>query len=95
MPDPASPPAGGAGVVPVSPNLPASWFRRGRTNPWLVFLLPFVVYMLVGCLEPAAPVDGVKSASWLDLGIEYRHYPAVYSLKTLLTMAAMAYVFPG
>jgi CAAX prenyl protease-like protein len=82
-------------VVPVSSSVAATWFRRGRTNPWLVFLLPFVVYMLVGSLEPAAPAEGVKSASWLDLGIEYRHYPLVYSLKILMTAAAMAYVLPG
>ncbi len=95
VPDPASSPTGGAGAVPGSASVVPGWFRRGRTNPWLVFLLPFIVYMLVGCLEPAAPVDGVKSASWIDLGIKYRHYPLVYSLKILLTVAAMAYVFPG
>ncbi len=95
VPDPASSPVGGAGAIPGSSSVVPAWFRRGRTNPWLVFLLPFVVYMLVGCLEPSAPVEGVKSASWLDLGIEYRHYPLVYSLKILLTVATMAYVFPG
>ena len=51
--------------------------------------------MLIGSLEPAPPADGAKSASWLDLGIEYRHYPLVYSIKILLTIAAMAYVYPG
>jgi uncharacterized protein len=69
---------------------------HGRTNPWLVFLLPFVVYMLIGGFEPGPPpANGAKSASWLDLGIEYRHYPLVYSIKILLTAAAMIYVLPG
>src|SRR5260221_9087856 len=69
---------------------------HGRTNPWLVFLLPLVVYMLIGSFEPGpAPTNDAKSASWLDLGIEYRHYPLVYSVKIVLTIAAMIYVLPG
>jgi uncharacterized protein len=71
-------------------------FRTARTNPWLVFLLPFVVYMLAGSFEPGPPAEaGAKSAAWLDLGIEYRHYPLIYMVKILLTLAAIAYVYPG
>jgi uncharacterized protein len=97
MEDPESAPAplSRPGAVPSPPRGQGAWFLAGRTNPWLVFLLPFLVYMLVGCLEPGSPADGAKSASGLDLGIEYRHYPLVYSLKVLLTIAAMAYVYPG
>jgi uncharacterized protein len=69
---------------------------HGRRNPWLVFLLPFVVYMLIGSFEPGpAAANDAKPASWLGLGIEYRHYPLVYSMKILLTIAAMIYVLPG
>jgi uncharacterized protein len=93
--EPSSGPAGRPGAVPSPPQGQRAWLRAGRTNPWLVFLLPFLVYMIVGCLEPGPPTDGVKTASWLDLGIEYRHYPLIYSLKILLTIAAMAYVSPG
>ncbi|HEV2969958.1 MAG TPA: CAAX prenyl protease-related protein [Pirellulales bacterium] len=71
-------------------------FRAARSNPWLVFLLPFVVYMLAGSFEPGPPAEpGAKSAAWLDLGIEYRHYPLIYTVKILLTVAAIAYVYPG
>jgi CAAX prenyl protease-like protein len=93
--EPTSAPLSRPGGVPSPPRGRGAWFLAGRTNPWLVFLLPFLVYMLVGCLEPGSPADGAKSASGLDLGIEYRHYPLVYSLKVLLTIAAMAYVYPG
>jgi uncharacterized protein len=72
-----------------------------RENPWLVCLLPFVVFMLVGSLEPTPPVDAAATSStaaakpWIDLGIEYRHYPLVYTAKILLTVAAMIFVWPG
>lgn len=71
----------------------------GRTNPWLVFLLPFVVFMLVGSFEPAPPKPGddatAKPASTFGIAIPYSAYPLVYTLKIGLTLAAMAYVWPG
>jgi uncharacterized protein len=63
-----------------------------RTNPWLVFLLPFVVFMLVGSLEPAPGVPGGKS---IGLAIPYNWYPMVYTIKIALTLAAIAFVLPG
>lgn len=68
----------------------------GRKNPWLVFLLPFLVFMLVGSFEPAKRRDGQSgSGSWIDLGIDYSHYPLIYTAKIVLTIAAMIYVMPG
>jgi CAAX prenyl protease-like protein len=70
---------------------------RGRLlakNPWLVFLLPFIVYMVVGSLEMGQPTrENPKTRNWL--GIRYEHYPAVYTAKIALTIAAMAFVWPG
>lgn len=68
-----------------------------RKNPWFVCLLPFAVFMLVGSFEPAPPSgDGAAAAkAWIDLGIEYRHYPLVYTVKIVATIAAMALVWPG
>jgi uncharacterized protein len=68
-----------------------------REKPWLVCLLPFVVFMLVGSFEPSPPAPNGEPAakSWFDLGIEYRHYPLVYSVKIAMTVAAMVFVWPG
>jgi len=63
-----------------------------RTNPWVVFLLPFVVYMLVGSLEPTPSAPGGSS---LGLAIPYEAYPWVYTAKVLLTAAAIGFVLPG
>ena len=63
-----------------------------RKNPWLVFLLPFVVFMLVGSLEPTPDVPGGKS---IGLAIPYNRYPMVYTVKIALTLAAIAFVLPG
>ena len=66
-------------------------------HPWLPFVLPFVVYMLAGTLEPAPPlvVDGqtLERPNWL--GFRYEHYPIVYSVKIALTVAAMLVVLSG
>jgi uncharacterized protein len=72
-------------------------------HPWLTFLLPFIVYMLVGTLEPSPPKppiqmpDGTTRAitSRGRFGIEYRHYPLVYTAKIALTVAAIVFVLPG
>jgi hypothetical protein len=88
-----------------------------RENPWLVCLLPFVVFMLVGSLEPSPPPNNgppsvesrqntlspalsqrereTKAKPWIDLGLEYRHYPLIYTMKIALTVAAMIFVWPG
>ena len=68
-----------------------------RENPWLVCLLPLAVFMLVGSVEPKSPAGDAEPAakSWLDFGIEYRHYPLVYTVKIALTVAAMIFVWPG
>jgi len=63
-----------------------------RKNPWIVFLLPFVVFMVVGTLEPTADKPG-GTAIWL--AIPYSQYPLVYTLKIFLTLAAVIFVLPG
>jgi len=70
--------------------------KQARENPWIVCLLPMAVFMLVGSLEPTPDVGAeAASKSWLNLGIEYRHYPVVYAVKIALVVAAMAFVWPG
>ena len=62
---------------------------------WLVFLLPLVVFMLVGSLEPGPPAVG-DSAGWLPawMAIPYQYYPWVYTIKLVLTCAAVVFVLP-
>ena len=78
-------------------------------NPWATCLLPFLVYMLVGSLEPAAPkplTDAqlaapehiqrqIAEGTPNRFGLRYKHYPIVYTVKIVLTIAAMLYVLPG
>jgi CAAX prenyl protease-like protein len=63
-----------------------------RKNPWLVFLLPLVVFMLVGSLEPTPERPG---GEMIGLSISYSHYPIVYTIKIALTAAAVGFVLPG
>ena len=59
---------------------------------WLVFLLPFLVFMLIGTLEPTPDEPGGKA---LGLAIPYAFYPWLYTIKIALTLAAMVFVLPG
>jgi hypothetical protein len=36
-----------------------------------------------------------ETKPWIDLGIEYRQYPLIYTIKIALTVAAMIFVWPG
>jgi CAAX prenyl protease-like protein len=63
-------------------------------HPWLPFVLPFVVYMVVGSLEMGQPTRAhPKTTNFL--GIRHEHYPIVYTTKIVLTIAAMAFVWPA
>jgi uncharacterized protein len=72
-------------------------------HPWLTFLLPFMIYMILGSLEPGPPgspialPDGSSrpavNQNWF--GLEYRQYPVIYTIKIALTIAAMIAVLPG
>jgi uncharacterized protein len=64
--------------------------------PALIYLLPFVVYLLANSLEPSPPIKDEPASGTALFGlIEYRHYPLVYTCKLALTIAAIAFVFPG
>jgi CAAX prenyl protease-like protein len=85
--------------------MPAGDARAGVLNrhPWLTFLLPFIVYMLAGSFEPGPPdppillPDGTSRPVVNEnrFGLEYKHYPIVYTAKIALTVAAMIFVLPG
>ncbi len=81
-------------------HLPAEAVAR---SPWQTFLLPFIIYMVLGSFEPSPPKpplvlpDGstrpAVNQNWF--GLEYRQYPVVYTVKIALTIAAMAFVSAG
>ena len=77
-----------------SPNPAVS--PRPKLNPWVVFLLPFVIYLVLTSLEPSAVPDADPEkprTNWLGLGPE--HYPMVYVGKLVLTMLAVVAVARG
>jgi uncharacterized protein len=59
---------------------------------WMVFLLPFVVYMLVGSLEPTPDKPGGGS---IGLTIPYAYYPWLYAVKIAMTIATVLFVWPA
>jgi len=61
-------------------------------NPWLTFLLPFIVFMVAGTIEPTPEVPGGEA---IGLNIPYSYYPLLYSLKMVLVVAAVCFVLPG
>jgi uncharacterized protein len=67
----------------------AALLRRQR---WMTFLLPFLVFMLIGALEPTPDQPG---GATIGLAIPYAYYPWLYAIKIGLTVAAMAFVWPG
>jgi CAAX prenyl protease-like protein len=88
-------------------DLPTTTFqptsRVLAQHPWLTFLLPFAIYMIVGSLEPAPPKPAVLLANGASrpavdenwFGLEYHQYPIVYTVKIALTIVAMLFVLPG
>ena len=63
-----------------------------QRHHWVTFLLPFLVFMLVGSLEPTPEKPGGQS---IGLAIPYAYYPWVYAAKIALTLAAVVLVWPG
>src|SRR5580698_6337449 len=61
------------------------------TYPWVAFILPLVVFMVVGCFEPKPPT-GEPITGWQ---LPYWTYPWVYTLKVALTTIALAAVWPA
>ena len=66
---------------------------RLAERPWLTFLLPLAVFAVVGAFEPTPASETGETEGWF--AIDYRYYPVVYTVKIVLTAAAMALVLPG
>ena len=82
---------------------------RTAPSPWQTCLLPFFVYMILGSFEPGqpAPLTDAQQAAPEHfrvqlaegqtniLGLKYKHYPIIYTVKIALTILTMFYVLPG
>ena len=77
-----------SGQSPPHPTGQPGWLAL---YPWAVFVLPLVVFMVVGAIEPKPD----KPFERFGISIPYSAYPLVYTIKIALTMAAMAAVWPG
>jgi len=65
------------------------WLERW---PWMAFVLPLGVFLVLTSLEPTAERPG---AEMLGLAIRYAWYPLLYALKLAATAAAVWFVWPG
>ena len=63
-----------------------------QQHPWLTFLVPFLVYMVVGAFDPSPTTPGGKA---IGLALPYSAYPWLYATKIALTVAAVLFVLPG
>ncbi len=110
--------------TPPAAIAPATGGRRAllARYPWLGFVLPLVVFLVMTQLEPKpapvaeqpaapgqagddAPPDSQASAptatdetaeksSWFGVDVPYSAYPYVYTLKLLISIAAIAFCWP-
>ncbi|HTU27284.1 MAG TPA: CAAX prenyl protease-related protein [Pirellulales bacterium] len=86
--DAAAGPEQGPGAPPPSPA-PPRWLAA---RPWIAPVLPLVVFSIVGSFEPKPVVEGSTAPAWQ---LPYSAYPAVYTLKIVLTLVALALVWPA
>jgi CAAX prenyl protease-like protein len=59
---------------------------EGPDRPWEACVVPFVVFLAAGMLEPTRAGDGLAGA----LGIPFTAYPLIYSLRIVVTVLAIA-----
>lgn len=62
---------------------------HGPRRPWEACVVPFVVFLVGGVLEPTPGGSGLAGA----LGIPYAAYPAIYAARLVATGVALAWVW--
>ena len=63
--------------------------------PWIPYVLPLAVFLLVGSFEPPNPASGsTGSLAGVLPGLEYRFYPVVLLAKLVLTSLSVWLVRP-
>ena len=81
----------GPAIGPIMPQ-PTGLSSILERHRWIPFVLPLVVFLLVGSLEPTPAEPGGKA---VGLSIPYSAYPWVYAAKIALTLAALVIARPG
>lgn len=61
----------------------------------MVFIAPLVIFLAGTTLEPKPPSEPAGDSEGGAWGIEYRHYPIVYTAKIAITVAALLLVARG
>ena len=69
-----------------NPDAPPAVHDEGPDRPWEACVVPFVVFLAVGLLEPTRSGDGLAGV----LGIPFTAYPFIYSLRIVATLLAVA-----
>lgn len=64
---------------------------HGPAHPWWCCVVPMLVYLGIGMLEPTR--DGGGLAGWL--GVPYPLYPCIYAVRLVATCAALAVAWPA
>lgn len=74
-------------------KLPEKESVFGIKSTW-AYLLPMIVYMVLGSFEPKPP-EGDEPGTPGLFGLGYEHYPYVYAVKLLLTVGVLALCAPA
>jgi CAAX prenyl protease-like protein len=68
------------------PDLPKTVHNEGPDRPWEACVVPFIVFLAAGLLEPTRSEDGLAGV----LGIPFSAYPVIYGLRIVVTLLAIA-----
>ncbi|TWT88261.1 CAAX amino terminal protease self- immunity [Pseudobythopirellula maris] len=68
--------------------------RRFAAYPWLPFVLPMAVYMVLSSFEPGQPEPGIEQTP-NSLGLTYEDYPLAYTVKIAITVGVLAWCWPA
>jgi len=64
---------------------------QGPAEPWLTCVVPLIVFLVAGSLEPTAAGGGLAGT----LGIPSAAYPIVYSLRLVATLVLLVRIWPN
>ncbi|MCE9630694.1 MAG: CAAX prenyl protease-related protein [Planctomycetia bacterium] len=72
------------------PHAPAP-VDHGPGHPWLTCLVPMLLFLVVGLLEPSKSGGGLGGS----LGIPYERYPVIYAIRVAATLLLLVWAWPS